>query len=743
MSLRINQNTLSISTYGVVSNTSNRLEKSVEKLSSGLRINRAADDAAGLAISEKLRRQVRGLARAILNAQDGISMIQSAEGALNESHSILQRMRELALQSCNDTLTSNDRLEIQKEVNQLRDDLNRIARNTEFNTKKLLDGSQTALISASSNGVNGLVSGVGQGSGDYDVSITLLTGGISQMLRSQIFTINGTDSTLAKGTTQLQSIAQFYDSNGVFVIDNPQTITFNGNSKSSSFTIDGQMSLDKVAAAMQNALVSNSALALENSKVQVINTTQTNISNLGGYIQITSGSIGEAGNIAISTDQAVLNSLGISIVREAKNNLVEITTKDNYGNLRQIRTETQRARGLLDGVDLKFAAQAGQIAGTKGLEAGLYISGDETFDISAGGLSATITISGCASGYWTLEGIARSINAQVAGIGGLTANVVEGEIRLSYEPTATVAVGILSNILILNATNATTLGFANGTFAGFTDSAKDVQNVEWGFSAFDQSVTSYATIFSLSDGNNSCDITAYASVTVVTSVDMVRFITFQSSVNTTLNASSVKMRIDQIGGAMAFTSLRVGQENRDGLDAFTSYVSLSLSATTSTAGWTTVKNLFGILEGSTKGSGDKNFRVHVVDNTPQFQIGADEGQIMKISMCSMTAESLDVDNLDVTSVDGANASLGKISMAVDMVSDERAKLGAFQNRLENSVSNLRNTHDNAISSESRIRDVDVASEMVEFTRDQIVSQSGMAMLAQANLIPQGVLALLK
>ena len=110
MSLRINQNILSIKAHGTLSATSGRLEKSIEKLSSGMRINRAADDAAGLAISEKLRRQVRGLSRSILNAQDGISMLQSAEGALSESHSILQRMRELALQSGNDTLTSNDRL---------------------------------------------------------------------------------------------------------------------------------------------------------------------------------------------------------------------------------------------------------------------------------------------------------------------------------------------------------------------------------------------------------------------------------------------------------------------------------------------------------------------------------------------------------------------------------------------------------------------------------------------------------
>jgi flagellin len=112
--------------------------KALEKLSSGLRINRAGDDAAGLAISEKMRGQIRGLDMATKNAQDAISLIQTAEGALNETHSILQRMRELAVQAANDTNTLDDRRELQKEVNQLIDEIDRIAKNTEFNTKNLL-----------------------------------------------------------------------------------------------------------------------------------------------------------------------------------------------------------------------------------------------------------------------------------------------------------------------------------------------------------------------------------------------------------------------------------------------------------------------------------------------------------------------------------------------------------------------------------------------------------------------------
>lgn len=137
----INHNMASLNTYRQMSTNEANTQSSLAKLSSGLRINKAGDDAAGLAISEKMRGQIRGLDQAARNAQDGISLIQTAEGALNETHSILQRMRELADQSANDTNTTTDRSEIQKEMNQLTSEINRIGNTTEFNTQKLIDGS--------------------------------------------------------------------------------------------------------------------------------------------------------------------------------------------------------------------------------------------------------------------------------------------------------------------------------------------------------------------------------------------------------------------------------------------------------------------------------------------------------------------------------------------------------------------------------------------------------------------------
>lgn len=136
----VQHNMASANTNRQLGITGSNLAKSTEKLSSGYKINRAADDAAGLSISEKMRGQIRGLNRASDNAQDGISLIQTAEGALSETQSILQRMRELAVQSSNDTNSSDDRTAIKDELTQLTGEIDRIANQTEFNTKKLLDG---------------------------------------------------------------------------------------------------------------------------------------------------------------------------------------------------------------------------------------------------------------------------------------------------------------------------------------------------------------------------------------------------------------------------------------------------------------------------------------------------------------------------------------------------------------------------------------------------------------------------
>ncbi|ADQ06809.1 flagellin domain protein [Caldicellulosiruptor hydrothermalis 108] len=182
--MRINNNVQALNTYNRLTINNDMLSKSLEKLSSGMRINRAGDDAAGLAISEKMRGQIRGLNQAIRNAQDGISLIQTAEGALNETHSILQRMRELAVQAANDTNTAEDRQALQAEVDQLVKEIDRIANTTQFNTKTLLDGSYSS---------SSLVFQIGANK-DQNIGLTIASAKAADL---GVDTINITDQTSA------------------------------------------------------------------------------------------------------------------------------------------------------------------------------------------------------------------------------------------------------------------------------------------------------------------------------------------------------------------------------------------------------------------------------------------------------------------------------------------------------------------------------------------------------------------
>ena len=198
MIINHNLNAMNAHRNMMINNTNSA--KSMEKLSSGLRINRAGDDAAGLAISEKMRGQIRGLDQASRNAQDAISLIQTAEGGLNETHSILQRMRELAVQSANDTNVNADRGAIQDEMNQLGNEIDRISNNTEFNTQKLLDGSFTGKeFQIGANNGQDLSLGINKMN---STNLGLMS---SNSIESGATTNNATNAVLADGTYTLKT----------------------------------------------------------------------------------------------------------------------------------------------------------------------------------------------------------------------------------------------------------------------------------------------------------------------------------------------------------------------------------------------------------------------------------------------------------------------------------------------------------------------------------------------------------
>lgn len=489
MGLRINQNITALNAHRNLVATDNALSKSLERLSSGLRINRAADDAAGLAISEKMRGQIKGLAQAIRNAQDAISLIQTAEGALNETHSILQRMRQLAVQAANDTLTPDDRQQIQKEIDQLIAELDRIGNTTEFNTKKLLNGQAGYSVT----GQNGLAVG----------------GGI---------TVNGV--AVASGGAVAQG-----DLSALITRMTPGT-----NTKAGVYTVT----------ITQNA-----------EKAQI-----------GGV---------DAGDTTVNYDGTiVLNGVAI-----------ELVSGEN-----------------LDNVVLKI----NNVTNLTGVEAA--VSGNSIVLTSvAYGSSATINVSG-------------------------------------------------SNDLLQD------LGLTSGTETVLSDAGTDIVGTINGKAAIGKGGT--LTLAAPGDAADGLSITIDPS------------------------------------------KLELG-----------SGASLQFSAVVDASGAVTL------------------------------HIGANKDQTMTISINDMRAQALGVNSISVLSQTEAEAAIEYIDAAINAVSTERSKLGAYQNRLEHTIANLGVAKENLAAAESRIRDVDMAEEMMEFTRAQILLQAGTAMLAQANTIPQAVLQLLR
>ncbi len=253
--MRINHNIAALNTYRQLNSASGAQSKSMEKLSSGLAINRAGDNAAGLAISEKMRSQIRGLDQAGKNAQDGISLIQTAEGALNETHDILQRMRELATQAANDTNIGSDRQEIQKEMNQLTSEINRIGNNTEFNTQKVLKGGASTPLTYSGGTVgdkqgdaSGLTISLGSYAGGNLDDVAVDTSGItnSGSLGGTITVGTGADATVfdvnADGTTTVQSGSSSKTFGGITISGVTASIASGSGTGSGSFDITGRTS---------------------------------------------------------------------------------------------------------------------------------------------------------------------------------------------------------------------------------------------------------------------------------------------------------------------------------------------------------------------------------------------------------------------------------------------------------------------------------------------------------------------
>lgn len=596
--MRINHNIAALNTYSRLTQANTAQAKSLEKLSSGLRINRAGDDAAGLAISEKMRAQIGGLNQAARNSQDGISMVQTAEGALNETHSILQRMRELAVQSSNDTLVSDDREKIQAEIDQLSTEITRISNTTEFNNKNLLNG---GLSSSTTNGRN----------------ITLQTGA-------------NEDQNLSFGIKAMDAFS-------LGVAGSSASVEASGDVTTASFT--------------------GTAAAIVNDNVITVATSEVFGGIVSGATNITGTTATSGGSVV--TDAVISISTAIdNAATEGKS--IGTTT---YANIGAFNTALGDCSGTAKTITVKVDGGADQTI---------------TFDAAYGGLGA----------FADWGEVISLIEGDVAGV---TATIGDGS-SLTLTSAST---GTASTVEVTD--NDTLLG-------ALTESAG---------AAADYSV-------SFDDGTTLVTVDGVAADAV--------------SIDGTGAYATLSFNTGGIVDATTSGTITIGQT-----------YTLTLSDTEGSTG-TTITGLASTATTAT-GTGDFAGITFTLDGAladgESTNVTISAGAAATIAMDGTITKASASTGIDVSTRTAANNAITVLDEAITSVSEERGKLGAIQNRLEHTIANLSTTSENLTAAESRIRDVDMAKEMMDFTRNNILNQAATAMLAQANQMPQTVLQLLR
>ena len=603
--MRIQHNIAALNSYRQLSGNNSAVSKNLEKLSSGYRINRAGDDAAGLAISEKMRAQITGLETAQKNANDGISLVQTAEGALTEVHSMLNRMVELATQSANGTYDNKvDRANLQKELDSLLDEVDRISEATNFNGINLLDGS--------------LGSGTTTKTGSTTVDLSALKGNL-------LSGINTVDAT--KGT---------------FV---------------------------------SNAVI---GAAKDNLKAE----------NLGDKYEYTfeyTDNDGKHQKKTISFEVA----------------LADGKTTADFGStgalvLKASDGSTYAASGTVDTVSEKeiSAALKSELAKDADFSANFKVAEPNTAD---GKLGFT-AVNGGSNGA-TLTGITETVTAKKDGNVTNTGNTV----IVGKDAGGAGTAGVSTAVDAFKTLDLTKAKIWDGSKDKLEDSIFEINGQKFVFIDKDVKVSDELkkTLSDAGVGNNYVQVGTAA----------------------TIGNDDVGKMATAIGAAT-------------GLKVETGSVTAGATNTWAAAVGTTI----ALKDAETTETKDsKGLELQVGDTDDDFQK-------VRVTVGDMSAKGLGIDGLkNVGIADQATAgkSIDKIKTAINTVSSTRGDLGAIQNRLEHTINNLGVTTENMTAAESRIRDTDMAQEMMSYTKNNILVQAAQAMLAQANQLPQGVLQLLQ
>lgn len=860
--LQINQNIISLNALRSLGQTSRSLTKNVERLATGLRINRAADDAAGLTISERLRAQVSGLKRASQNAQEAISLIQTAEGALSETNGILQRVRELAIQAANGILTQNDRSEIQREVDQLIDEIDRIAASTQFNSKTLLNGNAAALTSVDDPTRTQLtVTGdVGKG-GNFTINTTLLEQPTLAVYKSDhMHTIAGADRVgIINGEVTYLNHADFLAGSSNIGLDQMevQSQTANGRLLVSAGSAIVSVVGTSVAVAADTIFdaINSQEITLGTDRIRLTGndvngvavnaslliTAATSWADLATFLEgqlfslpgtdgvVTVGA--SDGKLTISLaagSSVVLSNLTFSDVDVSGSKLDLGVTAFSINAGSSAFTTT-----FIDTVSAAITANSNTVVET--VTGGTpFVLGDATTGeltirfagtVTTGSDEITITTLGgnelqqygtvvqtsTPSGFYTFRvsalsdrtyrvtnvdtgSVSSTISIAQAGTANtLSLDTFQG-LRLAFDAIlVTGETGIIhvSTNNVLPAQNTTQLqsiaAFAdNGVFDG-----RDY--VEIGLAAVPLGRSTSIIVnktdtmedfvgkisLAIANPNSTLDLNLEDTLVGGSYPDLVHYnLTGPAQGTISITTPIPGVEIVFSGDEKVINAMSLFQIQDTTLANFQVSVVDIETGSLVASGESNTGVLRGILAGvevrfdTTQGfkldpdgtvdqviapynldpytrpdvSVTANFTgesfVHIVPNALVFQIGANQGQRLQLAIGEMSAEAIGLGGVYVVSQEAAENAITQVDGAIDRVASFRSKLGAVQNRLESTIRNLDIAHQNLSAAESGIRDLNVAEEVINFTRNQILLQSGVAVLAQANQLPQSVLQLL-
>jgi flagellin len=684
----INTNIKSLVAQNAMTKNNRDLSTALQQLSTGKRINSAKDDAAGLAISTRMEAQVRGLNMAIRNANDGISLMQTGEGAMNEVTDILQRMRELAVQSVNGTNNDSDRVALNDEVTQLKAEIERIATTTEFNSQKLLDGSfkgkslqigdkadQTLKIDIGSLKLKDLGMGSPAGAADAIVggrmSIAAVDAG-DILINDQKF--DAIDST----TDDLEDIITNINTN----VDNVTASGFNvvvAKQIGTGVTTDGQFKISLTALGA-SAATTYSISASSNMEELVSNIN----AEAGAVVQ---ASVNDQGKLVLS------NSTGATIAV----NDTSSATASTYETASGFATGATAAAYASFAGFLKLESDDGNPVRVNMGDGGTLA------DLASLGFRPTTSDVGSANDAYSVTGSALST-------AGITGEWGASDIKIN-------------GTAIYNPEIATT------SFEGKLDAINN-------FSA-DTGVIASAYM-DVTVAVTSSNLTAKAGESF--SLNGIVIDTFSAT-------STVAGFVTRINAMTTQTGL-TAQQTPTGIRLTGANIqSVTSSGTAGTlGGFTSGTSQYASIRLDSVSNSPISVELgdgHAVDEHGflEANVGASDFQVNAASMGVASGSSLS--GLNVQTDKAASKALATIDSAMETVSAIRSKLGAIQNRLNSTMDNLANVVTNTEASRSRIQDTDYAKASSELARTQIIQQAATAMLAQANQDPQSVMKLLQ